>query len=347
MPSARSCRSTCGQAPASPCGASRPPARRAAAAPGRLHSARAISIRRCWPDRQVASEFVQVVRHAHAAQLALGLGGAGASLPRGRGAASRAHVPLCDHAGARPAPRSPAPSCPAIIFTCWKVRDTPRRAICRAGRPADGLAAEAHVAAEWPTARRITRLKVVDLPAPFGPIRPTISPARSSKLTSFTATSPPKVLADGLHVLEQHLAGLPASRDSGAVVRALPVPLAWPRRPAARQAPFCSERPESLRAGTSAPAPARRRARSARSCGPLPISLGSSSLSLVLDDLEHARAGDGAPHARHAADDGHEQVLDAHLQAEGRGVHRALDSARTASPRSTPSRWPASMKSRS
>ena len=34
-------------------------------------------------------------------------------------------------------------------------------------------------------------MKVV-LPAPFGPIRPRISPAWSSKLTSLTATSPPK-----------------------------------------------------------------------------------------------------------------------------------------------------------
>src|SRR5512145_516172 len=33
---------------------------------------------------------------------------------------------------------------------------------------------------------------VVDLPAPFGPRKPKISPLRTSKLTRFTATKPPK-----------------------------------------------------------------------------------------------------------------------------------------------------------
>jgi hypothetical protein len=37
-------------------------------------------------------------------------------------------------------------------------------------------------------------LKVVLLPAPLGPIRPTMSPARMSKLMSLTATSPPNSL---------------------------------------------------------------------------------------------------------------------------------------------------------
>ena len=40
----------------------------------------------------------------------------------------------------------------------------------------------------------VTRLKVVDLPAPFGPIKPMISPAFTSKLTSLTATRPPNSL---------------------------------------------------------------------------------------------------------------------------------------------------------
>jgi hypothetical protein len=37
-------------------------------------------------------------------------------------------------------------------------------------------------------------LKVVDLPAPFGPMIASISPAASAKVTSFAATTPPKRL---------------------------------------------------------------------------------------------------------------------------------------------------------
>ena len=38
------------------------------------------------------------------------------------------------------------------------------------------------------------RSKIVVLPAPFGPIKPRISPSRSVKLASSTARMPPKVL---------------------------------------------------------------------------------------------------------------------------------------------------------
>ena len=63
-----------------------------------------------------------------------------------------------------------------IIFTCWKVRDMPRAAISRDFNP---LMA-------WPrnstrpvvsAATPVIRLKVVDLPAPLGPMSPTICPA--------------------------------------------------------------------------------------------------------------------------------------------------------------------------
>ena len=40
----------------------------------------------------------------------------------------------------------------------------------------------------------VIRLKVVLLPAPFGPISATISPACTSKVTSLTATTPPNCL---------------------------------------------------------------------------------------------------------------------------------------------------------
>ena len=41
----------------------------------------------------------------------------------------------------------------------------------------------------------VTRLNMGDLPAPLGPIRPTICPARTLKLMSLTATRPRKFLA--------------------------------------------------------------------------------------------------------------------------------------------------------
>ena len=80
-----------------------------------------------------------------------------------------------------------------IIFTCWKVRDRPRRAISREGRPVTGSPRK-RTAPRVSGSRPETRLKVVDLPAPLGPIRPKMSPARTWKLTSLTATRPPNSL---------------------------------------------------------------------------------------------------------------------------------------------------------
>src|SRR5690606_6473089 len=48
-------------------------------------------------------------------------------------------------------------------------------------------------------------------------------------------------------------------------------------------------------------------------------------LQLVLQQLDDAGAGDGSPHVPNPADDGHEQVLDAHLHAKRRGIDRALE----------------------
>ncbi|MNL12983.1 hypothetical protein D3C87_1338680 [compost metagenome] len=77
--------------------------------------------------------------------------------------------------------------------TCWKVRPTPRLTISRDGKPeitSPRYRTSPRVSGSTP----VTRLNVVDLPAPFGPISPMISPARTWKLTSFTATSPPNCL---------------------------------------------------------------------------------------------------------------------------------------------------------
>ncbi|MNS84607.1 hypothetical protein D3C72_1184400 [compost metagenome] len=76
-------------------------------------------------------------------------------------------------------------------FTCWKVRASPSRATARCGMPAMSCSRKR----TWPAligSVQVSRLNMVDLPAPLGPMRPMISPALTSKLTSFTATSPPK-----------------------------------------------------------------------------------------------------------------------------------------------------------
>ncbi|MNX94646.1 hypothetical protein D3C86_1268840 [compost metagenome] len=52
--------------------------------------------------------------------------------------------------------------------------------------------------------------------------------------------------------------------------------------------------------------------------------LGQPVLQPLLGHREHARAHQRAPDLARAADDGHEQVFDAHLQAEGVGVHETL-----------------------
>ncbi len=65
------------------------------------------------------------------------------------------------------------------------------------------MARDGRPAMSWPRQRTapplsastpVIRLKVVDLPAPLGPISATISPAATPKLTSLTATSPPNCL---------------------------------------------------------------------------------------------------------------------------------------------------------
>ncbi|MCY1226722.1 hypothetical protein D9M72_389680 [compost metagenome] len=52
--------------------------------------------------------------------------------------------------------------------------------------------------------------------------------------------------------------------------------------------------------------------------------LGQHALQHILQDGQDARAQHRAPHMAHAADHGHEQVLDAVVQAKRRRVHRAL-----------------------
>src|SRR5574337_1113431 len=73
----------------------------------------------------------------------------------------------------------------------WKVRVSPSLAMRSAGTPVTLLPSSSS-APELGPSTPLIRLNAVVLPAPFGPIRPTISPLCTSSDSSFTATSPPK-----------------------------------------------------------------------------------------------------------------------------------------------------------
>ena len=106
-----------------------------------------------------------------------------------------------------------------IIFTCWKVREMPRRAIWRATAGRRSVWPRQRTAPPVSGSTPVIRLKVVDLPAPLGPIRPTMSPARIEKLTSFTATRPPNCLAHRLHLQQQLAARRLVARAAAAARR--------------------------------------------------------------------------------------------------------------------------------
>ncbi len=73
----------------------------------------------------------------------------------------------------------------------WKVRPSPSAMRAWAGSPSIARPASAILpeVGRWLPARRSN---IVVLPAPFGPTRPTISPARTAKDRPSTAASPPK-----------------------------------------------------------------------------------------------------------------------------------------------------------
>ena len=76
-------------------------------------------------ERQVAGQLVHLVGHADAPQLALGLGEQALLL----GAVEPQHrrgTPLACRAGGAPSATFSSTVMSGIIFTCWKVRDTPR-----------------------------------------------------------------------------------------------------------------------------------------------------------------------------------------------------------------------------
>ena len=153
------------------------------------------------------------------------------------------------------------------------------------------------------------------LPAPFGPIRPRISPGRTSNERSSTATRPPNSLRARSTI------------SSGAV----------PRGRARRGSAGAAATVARLRLAAAAPATARRRRacaatagssacrkRPARSCLRAPATEGSQLCSSCFSRRDQRRADDRAPDAAGAADDRHEQILDALVDAEWRRIDEAL-----------------------
>jgi hypothetical protein len=85
----------------------------------------------------------------------------------------------------------------AKVSAIWKVRPTPMRQISRGLRPTSSWPSsriDPRSAFNWP----LTMLKVVDLPAPLGPISASNSPGARSKLMPSTAFTPPKDLPSSL-----------------------------------------------------------------------------------------------------------------------------------------------------
>ena len=186
-PSARSCRSTSDSARFSLC---RKPAAgsSSSSSEGSVHKARAISIKRCGPKARLPANSCM----RSSMPMRLSCRWASAKMRRSSALSSASMACTVLALLRRYAPKATFSSTviSGIIFTCWKVREMPCCAMPREGKPAR----------DWPRQRTppevsgktpVIRLKVVLLPAPLGPIKPTISPASMWKLTSLTATKPP------------------------------------------------------------------------------------------------------------------------------------------------------------
>ena len=194
-----------------------------------------------------------------------------------------------------------------------------RRSRCER-QPVDALAAERDLARASSGSTPVTRLKIVHLPAPFGPIRPRISPARTSKLTSLTATRPPNSLRTAR--TEQRLAVPAASARAAAAAGARRGRGLRARGGAARRArgqrpsrAYCSSRtaatPKTIDLEVAAAAE----------------QLRQEDLQLVLQQRDERRAEERAPDVARAAEHRHEQVFDARVDAERRRVDGALQCA--------------------
>ncbi len=79
---------------------------------------------------------------------------------------------------------------PLKIVVSWKVRTTPLRATMCGASP-EMRSPLNRTSPRVGLTKEDMSLKIVDLPAPLGPITDRISPGSTSKLTSLTAMSPP------------------------------------------------------------------------------------------------------------------------------------------------------------
>ena len=203
-----------------------------------------------------------------------------------------------------------------IIFTCWKVRPRPRRAIARARRP-PRLAPRKVTAPRVIGSTPVTRLNVVDLPAPLGPMRPTISPDLTWKLTSLTATRPPNSLRTACTSSSNSpLAGFAFSGSAGASAQS--------RCRGPRGKPASDEIPQAVRLVLE------HQHEGDAEDDHFVAAAGADQawqqhLQLVVQQLGKRCACERAPYMPNAAHHRHEQILDPHLETEGTGVHRALE----------------------
>ena len=189
-PSAFNCRSTSPSARFSLC---RSPAAGSSSSSraGSVHSARAISSRRCGPRARLPAS--SCILSAMPMRASCRSASANRHRSSARSSPSMACTALLRVRRYPPRATFSSTVMSGIIFTCWKVRDMPRRAMSREGSPAIDSPRNC-TAPRVRGSTPVTRLNVVDLPAPLGPIRPTMSPAWIWKLTSFTATRPPNSL---------------------------------------------------------------------------------------------------------------------------------------------------------
>ena len=181
----------------------------------------------------------------------------------------------------------------------------------------------------------VTRLKVVDLPAPFGPIRPRISPARTWKLTSLTATRPPNSLRTACTSSTTSPCGGRARARQRRRIGPVDAARAGAAGGASTNGPDAVARVLQHQHEQDAEDDdlvVAARAHQAR----------QPDLQLVLQDLHDAGADERAPDVADAAEHRHEQVLDAACSGRTATGSRCAGSARTASPR----RWPAAPRGR-
>ena len=193
------------------------------------------------------------------------------------------------------------------------MRPSPRRAISYGGRLPIDSPRNSTLPAVSGNAPEIS-LKVVLLPAPLGPIRPRISPGRISNDRSLTATRPPNCLRTPCTSSSTWSRGGACAPAAAAVGH---------RRRRAAWAGSARATATGPRARTAAAGRSGCRRRRVRSCRRA-RAVRQHVLQHLLQQRDQRGADHRAPDAAGAADDRHEQVLDALVDAEGRRVDEAL-----------------------